>query len=88
MGNKTAGRGDAVACLCDLCTEQPGSVACQEFSTEWERQHHSKLLSSAMLPVPKGEKFAWVSFCFFKNPYLQTSDLHTRITPRIILKVL
>lgn len=68
----------------------PAAWHVRNSSAEWERQHRSKLLSSAMLPLPKGEKFAWGFFfvCFFKNPYLQTSDLYTRITPRIILKVL
>ena len=72
-----------------ICTRSsPAAWHGRNSSAEYERQHRSELLSSVMLPIPKGKKFAWGFFCFFKNPYLQTSNLHTRITPRIILKVL
>lgn len=84
--------GEMLLLASTICARNsPAAWRVRNSSAEWERQHRSKLLSSAALPVPQGEKFAWGFFfccCFFKNPYLQTSDLHTRITPRIILKVL
>jgi len=72
-----------------VCTRgSPAAWRGRNSSAECGRQHCSKLLSSVMLPIAKGKKFARGFFHFFKNPYLQSSSLHTRITLRIILKVL
>lgn len=55
--NRSAGGCDAIACLCDLYTEQPGSVAWRgrNSSAEYKRQHRSELLSLVMCPIPQGK---------------------------------